>query len=539
MMCYNIAMKEMLKRIAIDTSSLDNIIKNNCIYVDKTEYCLRMMDLGKFFFLSRPRRFGKSLIVDTLSNIFSGNKELFKNTYIYDKYKFESYPVLRFNMNNLRADSPAINVKLLLRDLYDKADDFSVVLDKSIEEPFYCFTQLLRAIKRKTGLPSVVLVDEYDYPMIQASGKKDDFEKIRNMLSAFYETLKVEEEYVRFCFITGITRFPHVSLFSKLNNLIDITNDAKFASVCGYTDDELSIYFAQYIEKYFEDNGFASEEKKKVFLSQIKEYYDGYCFSIESKERLYNPVSIGKFFSSGCSFKNYWIETGSQSIVDNIVKKHPELFRQGVEFSIGENSLNTFKIETLLTDASDRESLYSFLVQAGYLTIKHYKNGRCILDYPNLEVRETMNAKVLGNYGLSVDSSSLAYLRASFFKEDTKSIISIFRDAFVNIPYDMVLEKENNYQIAFYTALMFLGFERVETEEKTNIGRIDITVTVRKGLIYIIELKLDESAEKALNQIKEKRYYEKYLSSRNSIHLLGINFSSNERNITDWKEDVI
>ena len=130
-------MKEMLKRIAIDTSSLDNIIKNNCIYVDKTEYCLRMMDLGKFFFLSRPRRFGKSLIVDTLSNIFSGNKELFKNTYIYDKYKFESYPVLRFNMNNLRADSPAINVKLLLRDLYDKADDFSVVLDKSIGEPFY------------------------------------------------------------------------------------------------------------------------------------------------------------------------------------------------------------------------------------------------------------------------------------------------------------------------------------------------------------------------------------------------------------------
>ncbi len=540
-MCYNMSMAEMLRRIAIDTSSLRDIVETERIYVDKTRYLLDMIRMGKYFFLSRPRRFGKSLMVDTLANIFSGNKELFKDTYIYDKCSFESYPVVRLNMNmvsTLSEEALLYTMKNSL--LLPIAKTYGVESSFPTDAPFPSawLSYLITALSEKYGKQVVVLVDEYDYPLLD-SVDGELYGKMKIQMNDFYSVLKPMENDIRFCFLTGITRFPHVSIFSKLNNLIDITNSPRYASICGYTDEELDKYFGPYMEKYFEDKGIMKDEERKTFRSQIKDYYDGYRFSAESEETLYNPVSIGKFFMDGCYFENYWISTGAQSLVDKIVSDHPEFFREGVEFSISPEMMKMFKVEDIFSSFSDAEATYSYLLQSGYLTIRDYRNGRYVLDYPNMEVRETMNAKVLRTYGLRVDSSSLAYLRTSILREDTENMVSIFHDAFVNIPYDMFIEKENNYQIAFYAVLMFLGFEKVEAEERTNIGRMDIAVTVRKGLIYIIELKLDDSADKALRQIKEKKYYEKYKKEGNKIHLLGINFSSKERNITEWKEDVI
>ena len=529
-----------MKKIAIDTSSLREIIESGRIYVDKTRYYIDMINMGKYFFLSRPRRFGKSLTIDTLANIFSGNKELFKGTCIYDRYDFESYPVIRFSMNNISAYSEEEFLYSLKHDLilpiareYRVSDSFPV----EATAPSSWLNYLISAMAEKYGKKVVILIDEYDYPLLDTV-RDESYARIKTRLESFYGVLKPREEDIRFCFITGITRFPQVSIFSKLNNLLDISNDPVYASVCGYTDEELDYYFTPYIEKYYEENGVEGEERKE-FRRRIKEYYDGYRFSIRNEVTVYNPVSIGKFFIGGCSFENFWISTGAQSIVDRIITGHPELFRAGTGFSMFPESMSTFQMEDVFSSTPEREAVYSYLVQAGYMTLKGERNGQYQLDYPNKEVRDTMNAKVLSTYGLRVRSSSLMLLRESFQREDTESVMSIFHDAYVNIPYDMFMEKENNYQIAFYTALMFLGFDDVKAEERTNMGRIDIAVRVRKDLVYIIELKLDESGDKALSQIKEKRYYEKYTSEGCRVHLLGINFSSKERNISDWKEEII
>ena len=536
-------MEKMLKYLTTDSRSFKDLIEGGYLYIDKTGYFYEMLKKGspsKYWFLSRPRRFGKSLTIDTLANIFSGNKELFKDTYIYDRYDFESYPVIRFSMNNISTYSEEEFLYSLKHDLilpiareYGVSDSFPV----EATAPSSWLNYLISAMAEKYGKKVVILIDEYDYPLLDTV-RDESYARIKTRLESFYGVLKPREEDIRFCFITGITRFPQVSIFSKLNNLLDISNDPVYASVCGYTDEELDYYFTPYIEKYYEENGVEGEAREE-FRRRIKEYYDGYRFSIRNEVTVYNPVSIGKFFIGGCSFENFWISTGAQSIVDRIITGHPELFRAGTGFSMFPESMSTFQVEDVFSSTPEREAVYSYLVQAGYMTLKGERNGQYLLDYPNKEVRDTMNAKVLSTYGLRVRSSSLMLLRESFQREDTESVMSIFHDAYVNIPYDMFLEKENNYQIAFYTVLMFLGFDEVRAEERTNMGRIDIAVRVRKDLVYIIELKLDESGDKALSQIKEKRYYEKYVTEGCRVHLLGINFSSKERNISDWKEEII
>ena len=386
-----------MKKIAIDTSVLSEIIGQGCIYVDKTRCCLDMIESGKFFFLARPRRFGKSLMVDTLANILQGNRKLFEGTYIWDKYAFEPCPVLRFSMNDLRAGSYDVNVRLLMSSIASKAEEFGIPLDTSVEEPFFHFAQLIRGVSKKYGRQVAVLIDEYDYPLMDSVADLSRFVKMRDMLSSFYETLKVEEASVRFCFITGITRFPHVSIFSKLNNLIDITNDPKYASICGYSDDELDTYFGPYVEKHFSDSAISDEEGRRAFRQTIKEYYDGYRFCVEDDVTLYNPVSVGKFFMNGCVFRNYWIGTGAQSLVNSLVGANSAFFKDKSDFVIPVSELDTFSLEDLAGRSASRESIYSFLVQAGYMTIKGLDGGRLRLGYPNREVADTIEARVLAS----------------------------------------------------------------------------------------------------------------------------------------------
>ena len=397
---------------------------------------------------------------------------------------------------------------------------------------------LIDRLSWKYGKKVVVLIDEFDYPLLD-SLNNDIYNDIKVRIDSFYGVLKPSLDSIRSCFITGITRFQHVSIFSKLNNLIDISSSPEYAALCGYTDEELDYYFAPYIEKYYEDNNIEGNEEREAFRKSIKDYYDGYRFSIRNDVTMYNPVSIGKFFNGGCSFDNFWIETGAQSLVNEIIRKYPDLFKSGKVFYTYESAMSTMNVSDIMEGCANAESVYSYLVQAGYMTISGTEYGKLLLSYPNREVGDTMNAKVLATYGIDIDGRRFPYLYEAFASGDTEGIIAMFRDAYMNIPYDMFMEKENNYQIAFYSALMFLGFERVDAEEKTNIGRMDISVKVKDDLYYIIELKLDESAEKALKQIKEKRYYEKYEKKGNTIHLLGINFSSKERNITEWEEEVI
>ena len=537
-------MEEKLKYIATDSKSFRELIEGGYLYIDKTEYLYKMLRKGspsKYWFLSRPRRFGKSLLIDTLENIFKGNRELFKGTYIYDNYDFEEHPVIRLNMSL----TPFSNEREMLSNLYDLqicdiARRYGIDDEISRESsPAVWLHVLITGLYRKYGKAVVVLVDEYDNCLLNAVKDEKLFEKLRDLLAGFYEVLKTDGDYLRFCFLTGVTRFQHVSIFSKLNNLTDISTDPEYAAICGYTDDEIDHYFAPYIKKYFSDNNIADDEEKKAFRARMKEFYDGYRFSLRNDVTMYNPVSVGKFFIGGCSFGHFWIETGAQSLVDEIVSRNPELFHEDVTFSIYNQALTSFNMAEAFSPNPDPEAVYSYLVQAGYLTIRGSEYGKMILGYPNREVSDTMNGKVLRTYGLKIGGERLPYLYKAFSDGDTEGIMKMFREAYVNIPYDMFLHKENNFQVSFYSALMFLGFDKVEAEEKTNIGRMDVSVVVRKGVVYIIELKLDESADEALNQIKKKKYYEKYAKDGAVIHLLGINFSSAERNITEWKEEVL
>ena len=515
-------MEEKLKYIATDSKSFRELIEGGYLYVDKTEYLYNLLRKGspsKYWFLSRPRRFGKSLLIDTLENIFRGNRELFQGTYIYDNYDFEEHPVIRLNMINVnKHDEKTVSLQMM----------------KQIEN-----IGIIRAVYIRYGKKVVVLVDEYDYPLLE-NVNGESFEAIRDELATFYNILKAEEENICFCFLTGVTRFQHVSIFSKLNNLTDISTDPEYAAICGYTDSEIDHYFAPYMEKYFSDNNIADDEEKKAFRTRIKEFYDGYRFSFDNAVTMYNPVSVGRFFIGGCRFRNFWIETGAQEIVNGIVRRYPAFLRNGERKEIGISMLSSLDVNRIFSGEAGAVDLYSYLLQAGYLTIAEVRGGRCILDYPNLEVKDTMEGTLLSaEYSLSIFSDDIAALRRSFQAEDTASVMETFEAIYRNFPYDMAIERERGYQIAFHAVLSSLSLERVEAEDKTSLGRADIAITVRGGLIYIIELKLDESAEEALNQIKEKKYYEKYAKKGNTIHLLGINFSSKERNIIEWKEEVL
>ena len=533
-------MEMKLKKIAVDMSLLEDVIGSDCIYVDKTRYALKMINSGKYYFLSRPRRFGKSLMVDTLANIFSGNKELFKETYIYDKYDFEKYPVINFSMISVNGHNLELVQELLMKQIRQIGRALRVyeLMDLSVATPSSLLESLIVATSERYDKKVVILIDEYDYPLLE-NMTEDCFSSVQTEMANFYNILKAVEKNIKFCFITGVSRFPHVSIFSKLNNLIDISNDPEYSAICGYTDEEIDGYFAPYMEDYFENNDIAYEDEKKEFRNRMREYYDGYRFSIDSDISLYNPVSIGKFFIGNCRFKNFWVGTGAQSLVNEVVRRHPVFFEENKRFEIGSDTSSQLELKNLFRkDVKDTE-VYSFLLQAGYLTIKGHSGKRYELYYPNLEVKDTMETELLSStYSMAIFSDDIMGLRDYFRAEDTNNIIDTFKKFYVGFPYDMQLEKERGYHVAFVAVLKALGLEKVEAEEKTNIGRIDISVEVYDGLYYIIELKLDLSADAALRQIKRKKYYEKYMKRGNTIHLLGINFSSKERNIVDWKEEI-
>ena len=424
--------------------------------------------------------------------------------------------------------TPFSDMKGLMSNLYelqinDIAERYGIIncLNRASSPSVWLHT-LIKALRDKYDKKVVVLIDEYDSSLLKTVYDRALFEEVRNLFAGFYEVLKTDGDYIRFCFITGVTRFQQVSIFSQLNNLTDISDSPEYAALCGYTDEELDYYFAPYIQKYYEDNNIEKREEREAFRKSIKDYYDGYRFSIRNDVTMYNPVSIGKFFNGGCSFDNFWIETGAQSLVNEIIRKYPDLFKSGKGFYTYESAMSTMNVSDIMEGCANAESVYSYLVQArvGLLISRtgwiHDDKRDGVRQAPPLVSQPRGQRYDECKGALDIwprdrrQKVPVSIRSLSFATGDTKGIIAMFRDAYMNIPYDMFMEKENNYQIAFYSALMFLGFESVDAEEKTNIGWMDISVKVKDDLYYIIELKLDESAEKAFKQIKEKRYYEKY-----------------------------
>ena len=517
-----------MKRITSSVYTFENIIRDHFLYVDKTEYIWKLIvPPQEMYFLSRPRRFGKSLLVSTLKAIFEGRRELFDGLAISKKeYDWKPYPVIHFDMGNCSAKTPKALEGFIEDRLCDIAAEHGVTLRGQSNATR--FESLISALGKQEKV--VILIDEYDKPILN-NVTNPEADAILSVLKGFYSTVKTCEDLERFVFITGVTKFCHVSLFSDLNNLTDITMRSDYATMFGYTQSELEHYFSDRIKATAQAQKISEEELKR----KLKAWYDGYCFE-ETSETVYNPVSIAKFFENDGKFDNYWFATGTPSFLMELAKKTDFNFEDAVSKAVPGVTFDAFEIPNI--------DPVTLLLQTGYLTIKSSEirfNKRWFwLDFPNEEVAESFSTYLLNSYvgrtQREVGSFS-ADLATAFLEGNLNQARKVLEAFFAGVPYTTHKKSEATFQSIFYAIFRLLGFN-IEAESCTNDGRIDAVVQTEDH-IYLFEFKLDKD-DSALSQIKEKEYFKKYLLSSKKITLIGVNFDSEKGQLIDWQtEDVV
>ena len=517
-----------MKRITSFVYTFEELRNGDFLYVDKTESIWRLIQSTKEgYFLSRPRRFGKSLLVSTLKAIFEGRRELFDGLAISKKeYDWKPYPVIHLDMGNCSAKTPKALEGFIEDRLCDIAAEHGVTLRGQSNATR--FESLISALGKQEKV--VILIDEYDKPILN-NVTNPEADAILSVLKGFYSTVKTCEDLERFVFITGVTKFCHVSLFSDLNNLTDITMRSDYATMFGYTQSELEHYFSDRIKATARAQKISEEELKR----KLKTWYDGYCFE-ETSETVYNPVSIAKFFENDGKFDNYWFATGTPSFLMELAKKTDFNFEDAVSKAVPGVTFDAFEIPNI--------DPVTLLLQTGYLTIKSSEirfNKRWFwLDFPNEEVAESFSTYLLNSYvgrtQREVGSFS-ADLATAFLEGNLNQARKVLEAFFAGVPYTTHKKSEATFQSIFYAIFRLLGFN-IEAESCTNDGRIDAVVQTEDH-IYLFEFKLDKD-DSALSQIKEKEYFKKYLLTPKKITLIGVNFDSEKGQLIDWQtEDVV
>ncbi len=514
-----------MKPIATDTYNFQRLMTDGYTYVDKTEvlYPLINKSIGSQFFLSRPRRFGKSLLISTFKSLFQGRRDLFKGLKIDSlEYDWKVYPVLHLDMGSMQAPTVAEFEEKLLAQLMSCVKELDVEVEKS-NIPSVVFMRLCEALAAKSPHKQfVMLVDEYDKPLLGTLNTPEVI-KFRDALKSFYSVIKTKESLMRFTFITGISKFSKVSIFSDLNNLIDISMSAQFATLLGYTHDEVQKFFPDWLEKLAKALGVSAEEA----FGEIVKWYDGYRFE-ENSEPVINPVSLGLCLRDS-KFKTYWSSTAVPTFLVDLLKNRP-IYLQLV--GIDEATLDAYE-PTVLNPVT-------LLYQTGYLTISGFRQRGAqriySLDFPNMEVRNSFNTSLAHGY-VNIDENRLWSLQNRCIDALYDNELDIFFETlkifFANIPYDISPRApEETYQAVFCAILYFIGVG-VTPEVHTNEGRID-AIMETPDHVYVMEFKRDKSAAEALAQIKEKKYYEKFLASGKKITLVGVNFDSEKRTISEW-----
>lgn len=514
-----------MKKLPIGIQTFEEIIKEDYLYVDKTKQIYDIITTGKTYFISRPRRFGKSLLCSTLEQVFIGNKELFKGLWIYNsEYSWESHPVIRIDMSKIAHETPG-SLELGLHDrIDDVAEDYDISLAsrKTLQGKFL---KLVKTLSKKNKV--VIIVDEYDKPILDHITDIELAEKMRDALRNFYTMFKALDEYLKFVFLTGVTKFSKTSVFSGLNNLYDLTFSDKASTLFGYTQKELEFYFRDRIIKLASKH----QTSKTQAILQLKDWYNGYRF-IEYGKKVYNPFSILLVLSE-FKFKNYWFETGTPTFLIQLIKKQNYKIQELESVEVGPEDLSSFEIEDLYP--------LTVFYQTGYLTIIDYneRSGNYRLSYPNKETKSSF-LRLLIKSNTSYKEAALRNfalsLRDSLEENNIDTFIQTMKSFYANIPYTVqTKQNEQHYQFLFYALLTFLGFNII-TEDVTNIGRIDAVIKIG-NYIYIFEFKINQTAGKALKQIDEKKYYQKYLApeyKRKKIVAVGVNFDMKEKNISDW-----
>ena len=519
----------MNKNITTSNYTFEDIITGGDLYVDKTDFLHKLVSINKgIFFLSRPRRFGKSLSVSILKNIFKGNKELFKGLKIYDlAYDWKSYPVINLNISKTNCSSAqSLNEGLCIL-IQNSAKELHIELSERTDSG-YLFSELIEKAKEIGKV--VILIDEYDKPLVE-NIYAPHIEEIRQVLENFYINIKASDEYLRFVFMTGVTKFSKVSVFSKLNNLEDISMDERFATMYGYTQEELEQYFGERIDELADKNKIDRTE----YRTSIKQWYNGFRFH-EDAITVYNPVSVGMFINKNGRFSNFWFSTGSPSFIFDVIKKQQLDFFSTINDYIPDFELDSFDVTNM--------QAAPLLLQTGYLTIEsaQYRFNRLKykLNFPNLEIEIAFEHHLLGmltEQNIQKVSTEIERMQEALYSNDTKELHHLLYCHLAAIPYAHRSNMEENYQNILFSIFRLLGAD-VHNEVHMNKGRIDCVI-VNHDHIYIFEFKMDLSAESGLAQIKEMGYVNPYLNSGKPITMIGINFSRKKRNIVEWKEEVV
>ncbi|PIE79390.1 MAG: AAA family ATPase [Candidatus Delongbacteria bacterium] len=515
-----------MKKLGLGIQELSELRKDNYIYVDKTEVIHKLITTGKYYFLSRPRRFGKSLLVNTIEEIFRGNKDLFKETWIYDKWNFEEKsPVIKIDFSRLSYHSS--NLKDVLSEELDtiaKSNNIVFEEDKVYSDKF---KQLIQELGKEN--PVVILIDEYDKPIIDyiETSKKEKAEENREILKGFYSVIKGSDRYIKLLFITGISKFSKVSLFSELNNLTDITINRKYATITGYTEKEIADNYGEYLESIKKDFGF----DRKGIMDAIRLWYNGYSWDAETF--VYNPYSVINFFEAR-EFKNFWFRSGTPTFLTKFIKDNMVDFTKfDTKVITDDDTLDSYDINNI--------DLTVLLFQAGYLTIKEkiidpeFYSVSYNLGYPNMEVRESFYKFLIADY-TSIDkttfSSITRKLKGNLAKREIDQFFLGLKSVFADIPFNIFMEKDESYYHSIIYLTMKLVGADIIPENGSSRGRVDAVVSNPKH-IYIIEFKMS-SVNDALKQIEKRKYYEPYLYDGREIICIGVAFDRKERNIKDY-----
>jgi hypothetical protein len=507
-----------MRKYPVGIQDFDKLRTQNYVYVDKTYFVHRMADWGGYYFLSRPRRFGKSLFLSTLYYLFKGKREIFEGLYIADKWDWsQTNPIIKISFSNIGHSTSGLE-KAIHYTLDENAKDYGIEFEQQNFDRK--FKELIEKLDAKYG-KVVILIDEYDKPIIDYIDT--DIPKAienRGILKSFYSILKDADPHLKLVFITGVSKFSKVSIFSDLNNLQDITLNAQYSSICGISQTELETYFKEELQEY-------DAEK-------IKHWYNGYSW--KGAERVYNPFSLVNFFSSGGDFQNYWFVSGTPTFLMNLAKR--EQLYDFEDVTIAPTQLDSYNIEYL--------QLSPLMFQTGYLTIKEVdEDGLFLLSYPNEEVRQSYLAFLATAYTENPDLSVqvlATQMRNALRVQDFNKVQSIFNTIFKGIPYEIwQRENEPGGVPHYYHALIHLTFRLldiyIQSQVQTADGRADAIVILEK-YVYAFEFKLDGDADQALQQIKDKGYLQPYFHSGKACIGIGLNFSKGLKKVEKlvWEE---
>jgi hypothetical protein len=523
-----------MKKLPLGIQNFPEIRRDDYVYIDKTPLALKMADSGKYYFLSRPRRFGKSLFLDTLKCLFEARKDLFKGLFVYDKWDWDkTYPVIRIDFSK-----GLVKTKKELSDkigafIRQTARDFNLEIQETGTSN--AFEELIRKCHDRHDMPVVILIDEYDKPILDNITDNDTALIMKDGLRDLYSVIKGMDPFIRFVFLTGVSKFSKMNLFSGLNNLRDITLSPEYSTICGYTQMDVENGFKEHLARTGPDG--------PVDLAELAKWYNGYSFS---GEPVYNPYDILLFFQEGGKFKNYWFETGTPTFLMDMIRAKQYFLPDLENLEVSEQLLNTFDVGNI--------PIESLMFQTGYLTIQGVKPSRIPhinryrLGFPNFEVRHAFLNYFLDHLAQSHSIRGMVQDDLYVCLEDrqVENLEPVLKRLFSGIPYNAYMKNTIAGYEGFYTSVIYayfysLGID-IQLEDAVSTGRADMVVKFSKDLIYIFEFKVvqdgQSKSKNPLAQIREKRYFEKYMKDGRNIFLIGIEFSKEKRNIVsfEWEQ---